>query len=478
MRSTDSLDSIDVSYRSIVRITYPVAVTQLSYTAMGLADTIMVGRLGVLELGAVGLGNLLTWWFQSFFFGTLMGVNTFVAQAYGARAGRQVGVVYWQGLYLAAAFGVVVAAVVPFADTVFAWTRASPEMQAIALDYARIRMWGALGLTLLAASDNFYRGLGRTDVPMRCAIAQVVINCGLNYVLIFGHFGFPAMGVRGAALGTVIAQGLVGVFLLVSILTSSWLRRDFEVHRGYRPRLAVLRAMLVVSLPIGVQTFFEMGGITVFTALIAQLGAAQMAATNAVIQIWSLAFMICFSLAVAATTLVGQCLGAGQQAAVGHVVRRIHRLGLGLMGGAAVLYLGVPEWLMRLFVDANEGAEVISFARPLLLVVVVALFFDLRFNVLAGAMRGAGDTTFSMAVNIAGAWLFFVPLTVWATPRFGVVGAWWCLAIYEALMVALLEARYRWGRWMRTLVGEVAPPVPPTVELPPEGDIPVRAAGS
>jgi multidrug resistance protein, MATE family len=446
------MSSIDVSYRNIVRITYPVAVTQLSYTVMGLVDTMMVGRLGVLELGGVGLGNLVTWWFQSFFFGTLIGVNTFVAQAYGARSGRHVGVVYWQGLYMAAAFGVLIAAVVPFADTVFAWTRASPEMQAIAVDYARIRLLGALGLTVLVASDNFYRGLGRTGVPMRCALAQVVINCGLNYVLIFGHLGFPAMGIRGAALGTVIAQVLVGGFLMVSILTSSWLRREFDVHRAYRLQPAVLRSMLVVSLPIGVQTFFEMGGITVFTALIAQLGAAQMAATNAVIQIWSFAFMICFSLAVAATTLVGQCLGAGQRAEVGDVVSRIQRLGLLLMGGAAVLYLGAPEWLMGLFVDASEGAEVIDLARPLLLVVVVALFFDLRFNVLAGAMRGAGDTTYSMVLNIAGAWLVFVPLTIWATPRFGVVGAWWCLAIYEALMVVLLELRYRFGSWMRVLV--------------------------
>jgi MATE family multidrug resistance protein len=453
-----AIDSaIDISYRNIFRITTPVAVTQLSYTAMGVIDTMMVGRLGVLEVGAVGLGTMLTWWFQSFFWGTLVGVNTFVAQEFGARGGRRVGVVYWQGLYLAFAFGIAISAVLPFVDTVFGWTGASPEMQAIAVEYATIRLWGGLGLTLLAVSDNFYRGLGRTDIPMWCTLGQVAFDAFANWLLIFGHWGFPAMGVRGAAWTTVFSQSLVGVVLFCSILGSRRLRRAFEVHRTWRPDPAVLRSILWVSLPIGVQTFVEMGGISVFAALIARLGAAEMAATNTVIQVWSLAFMICFSLAVASTTLVGQCLGARQHGEVRRVVARCQRAGFLLMLAASALYLGAPEWLMALFVHGAEAVPVIDLARPLLLVVVISLFFDLRFNVLAGAMRGAGATTYPMVVNIACAWLLFVPLTVWAVPRWGVVGAWWCLAVYVVVMAALLEVRYRGRTWMRVLVEAGAP---------------------
>ena len=444
--------AIDISYRNIFRITAPVAVTQLSYTAMGVIDTMMVGRLGVLEVGAVGLGNMLTWWFLSFFFGTLVGVNTFVAQAYGAKAGRGVGVVYWQGLYLAAAFAVAIAAVLPFVATVFSWTDASPEMRAIAVEYSTIRLWGGLGLTMLVVSDNFYRGLGRTDVPMWCTLGQVVFDTFANWLLIFGNWGFPAMGVRGAAWTTVVSQIAVGLILFGSILRSRWMRREFEVDRTWRPDLAVLRSMLLVSLPIGVQTFVEMGGISVFTALIAQLGVAEMAATNAVIQVWSMAFMICFSLAVTSTTLVGQCLGAHQQGDVRRVVKRIQRAGFLLMLGASALYLGAPRWLMALFVEGADAAPVVALARPLLFIVVISLFFDLRFNVVAGAMRGAGATTYPMVVNIACAWLVFVPLTIWSVPRWGVVGAWWCLAVYVAVMAVLLEVRYRGKSWMQILI--------------------------
>ncbi|HVS13196.1 MAG TPA: MATE family efflux transporter [Thermoanaerobaculia bacterium] len=446
--------SIDISYRRILQVTAPVLVTQLSYTAMGAIDTMMVGRLGVLELGAVGLGNLLTWWFLSFFFGLLTGVSAFVAQAVGAGRGRRVGVVLWQGVALAAASGVTMLLCWPLAPTVFAWTGATEGMQSLATEYSQIRLLGGLGLCLLLVADNFYRGLGRTQVPMVCAISQLVLNCGLNYLLIYGKAGFPALGVRGAAVGTIVAQSVIGLVLFATILGNRRFRAEFELASSWRPDRAVLRSLALVSLPIATQTFLEMGGISVFSGVVARLGEAQMAATNAVIQAWSLAFMSALALSVGATTLAGQCLGAGDIAGARRATSRIMRLGLGLTAAISVLYLTAPEWLISLFVRAGDAEALLPYARPLFTVVVICLFFDLRFNVLAGALRGAGDTTYSMAVTIGSAWLVFVPATLFATPRFGLVGAWWCLVIHVALMTALLELRYRGSRWVHSLVDE------------------------
>jgi MATE family multidrug resistance protein len=408
----------------------------------------------VLELGAVGLGNLLSFWFLSFFFGLLTGVNAFVAQAYGAGDGRRVGVVFWHGLYLGLGSGALIAAAVPFVPRVFGWTGAEPHLVGVAVSYAVIRLAGAIGMTLLMAVDNFYRGLGRTDVPMFCALGQLVLNCGLNYLLIFGHFGFPAMGVAGAALGTVIAQLAVGCVLLASVLSSRGFRRDFHLLETWRLSPLVLRSMLLISVPIAIQIFMEMGGISVFVALVARLGAEKMAATNAVIQAWSLAFMGAFALSVGSTTLVGQCLGARQPEDARFAVRRIMNLGWLYMAITAALYIGLPEQLMALFVRASDVGALLPYARPLFAIVVVCLVFDLRFNVIAGALRGAGDTTYPMAITIASAWLVFVPLTWWATPRFGLVGAWSCLLVHVVLMTLALELRYRGSGWMRRLVDE------------------------
>ncbi len=177
-----------------------------------------------------------------------------------------------------------------------------------------------------------------------------------------------------------------------------------------------------------------------------------MAATNAVIQAWSVTFMIGAALAVTATTMVGQCLGARQIEDARAAVSKIMNLGSAVTILCGIVYFGFPELLMKAFVEDANVNELLPYARPLFGIVVVCLFFDLRFNLISGALRGAGDTTYSMVVNIGSAWLVFVPLTFFMISRFGLVGAWWCLAVHVALMASLLEVRYRGRRWIEVFL--------------------------
>ena len=443
---------VDISYRRVLRIATPVLVSQLSYTAMGVVDTMMVGRLGISELGGVGLGNMITWWFLSFFYGVLSVVNTYVAQNLGANRRKGVGVTLWHGLYLGLVFAAMITASAFIAPMAFRLAGADAELTRFASEYAFIRLLGGFGLALFLVSDNFYRGLGRTDVPMWAAWCQVLMNCGLNYLLIFGKFGAPQLGVEGAALGTVIAQSVVGVGLLVSIFGRGVYRRRYLLARTWRLDPPVVRTMIAVGLPIGVQFFMEMGGISLFSALIARLGPAQMAATNAVIQAWSVTFMAAAALAVTNTTLVGQCLGARRVEDARSAVRKVMNLGTGLTIVGGIFYFGFPEALMRLFVEGQDVAELLPYAKPLFGIVVVCLFFDLRFNLLSGALRGAGDTTYSMVVNVSSVWFVFVPATILLLSRYELVGAWWALAIHVALMAAMLEWRYRGSRWIEVFL--------------------------
>ncbi len=451
------MSHIDTSYRRIIRIGSPVIISQLSYTAMGVIDTMMVGRLGIAELGGVGLGNMIAWWLLSGFYGVLSVVNTYVAQSVGANDRRGVGRTLWHGIYLAIGFGALITVSSLFVPWLLSLTGANSGFLELATSYAQVRLLGGFGLTMLLVADNFYRGLGRTDIPMWGAWCQLLLNCGLNYALIFGKFGAPAMGVVGAALGTVIAQTLVGFSLLASIFMAKTYRRRYLLPRTRRLDPAVLKTLLVVGLPIGVQFFMEMGGIALFSALISRLGEAEMAATNAVIQAWSVTFMIGAALAVTATTLVGQCLGARQLEDARVAVAKIMKLGGAFTAACSVFYIGFPEFLMRAFVEEGDVAELIPYARPLFAIVVVCLFFDLRFNLISGALRGAGDTTYSMLVNIGSAWLVFVPLTFLMIDRFGLVGAWWCLAVHVALMALLLEIRYRGSRWIEVFLARQDP---------------------
>ncbi len=440
--------SIDTSYRRILQIAGPVLVANLSYTAMGVIDTIMVGRLGVTALAAVGLGNLISFTALSFFWGLLAGVNTLVAQAVGGRDNKLVGRVFWQGVYLAGACALVILLFFPLAPRIMQWAGASPEVQAIAVDYMKVRIGGAFGVSILLVCDNFYRGLGRTNLIMWSGLLKLVFNCGLNYLFIFGAFGAPKLGAAGAALGTVLAQFLVGGALFGSIVFFRPVREEFGIAEGWRLRPRLSARLFRLSLPIAIQTSLEMGGIAVFSALVSRLGDAQLAATNAVIQAWSVAFMGAVALSVGATTLVGQCVGARHLEDCRPVVRRVERVGYLFTAVVGVVYVVWPTQLMAIFVSADELGQLAPFARPLFAVVVLCLVFDLKFNLLSGALRGAGDTAFPMWVNIASAWLLFVPALLILTPRYGLIGAWSCFVVHVVVMALLLEWRIRGDRWL------------------------------
>jgi MATE family multidrug resistance protein len=442
----------DTSYRQIISLSTPVMLSQLSYTAMGIIDTIMVGRVGVVALASVGLGSILFWWLLSLFWGMLAGVNTLVSQAEGANDGKGAGVAFWQGIYLGLFLSVLVFVLWPLAPHLMAWTGASPEVQENAAAYMRIRLLGAFGLMLLMACDNFYRGIGRTDVPMWFGFVKLFLNSGANYVFIFGHLGAPEMGAVGAAVGTAIANTVIGVAMFVTL----FIRAEFRDVYHLLPRAGlhrrVFRALVVLSLPIGVQTFMEMGGFSVFTAVVARLGDPQLAATDAVIHAWSAAFTLSYGLSIAGQTLVGQCIGAGAKQEARRVMHRILRVGYLLMLALGLVYLFVPETLMALFVRPSELTVLLPFARPLFTIVAFCLFFDLTFMVIAGGLRGAGDTTYAMFANVASAWVVFVPLTLFVAPRHGLVAAWACVIVYLATMALLIWLRFRGTAWMKPAV--------------------------
>jgi Na+-driven multidrug efflux pump len=193
----------------------------------------------------------------------------------------------------------------------------------------------------------------------------------------------------------------------------------------------------------------EMGGFSVFTAVVARLGDPQLAATDAVIHAWSAAFMLSYGLSIAGQTLVGQCIGAGEKEEARRVIHRILRVGLVLMAALGLVYTLLPESLMALFVRPSELAVLLPFARPLFTIVAICLFFDLTFMVVAGGLRGAGDTTYAMMANVGAAWLIFVPLTVYVAPRYGLVAAWSCVIVYLASMALLIWLRFRGTAWMK-----------------------------
>lgn len=445
----DKQPRIDISYRNIGRITAPVLVSQISYTAMGVVDTLMVGRLGVTALAAVGLGNYVSWWPSAFVLGMITGVTTLVAQAVGAGKPRAAGVALFQGIYLALLLAAGLAAGWLAVPALFERFGTTPEVAEVAVDYMRIRMLGGVGFALMTVGESFFRGIGRTTVLMWCGFGQLALNCCLNYLLIFGNLGAPRLGPQGAAWGTCAAQLAVGLFLLARVLAPAAERRRFGLTSAWRFDGRIFKALVRLSLPIGVQYFMEMGGVTVFCAVVARLGEAQMAATNVAIQVWSLTFTAALALGIGATTLVGQSIGAGHPDDARSAVKRVLNLGYGITAVMGTLYLTVPDQLMALFVKAADLELVRPFARPVFLIVVITMVFDVVFHVLSGAMRGSGDTKYPMWVVVGTTWLLWVPAILVMAPIYGLLGAWSCVVVHVMTVAGLLVWRYRGEAWLK-----------------------------
>jgi MATE family multidrug resistance protein len=458
----------DISYRRVAQITWPVLVSQMSYTAGGILDTIMVGQLGIATLAAVGLGNFLVFWYMSFFFGLITGVNTLVAQAEGARDEKLAGRVLGQGLYLALASGVVMIGCLPFVPFLVGLTDAEPEVVKVAVAYISVRMFAGVFYLALGVFENFFRGLGQTKLPMYCGLIQLALDFFFNYMLIYGKFGAPALGAVGGAWGTAIAQGIVAAGLGAMLWLSPERRERYGLSRAWRFQKKLFGQLFKLSLPIGIQIFLEMGGVTVFTALVAGLGADPLAATNAVIQAWSVSFMANFALAVTATTLVGQAIGANEPELCRRATYRVLWLALGVNALIAFVYLAFPEKLVSLFTTAADAPRLAPYAKPLFLIVVACLALDALFNILYGAMRGAGDTRFPMLVNVLSAWLLFVPGAWYAIERWGLTGAWACFFFHLLAMTAAYWWRFRGDAWLKESLVEAEPAAPEPAPAGPE----------
>ncbi|MEJ2720287.1 MAG: MATE family efflux transporter, partial [bacterium] len=323
----------------------------------------------------------------------------------------------------------------------------APEVRTLCVAYTGIRMLSAPFFLLQYAFSNFFRGLGDTRTPMKVMIAANVVNIVLDYFLIFGNGPFPALGVEGAAWATFAANA-VSAAVFVGIVFSRPYRSGHGTTRHWRPDAGCIGRLLKIGIPIGVHYVLDMGSFLVFSAYVGRMGTEQLAANQIVIQVLALSFMPCHGIAVAATTLMGQYIGAGR---FDHAKKSSYatlRLGLLYAGFIGLVYFLFPESLVRVF---NDDPMVLFFGKRLILIAAVFQFFDATQMISAGALRGAGDTKTPMILALGGGWLIFLPLgyLVGTILDKGVVGAWVGAAVYVAFLGVAMFARLKTERWGR-----------------------------
>lgn len=426
-------------------LAFPAILTMVSQTIMWTVDTAMVGHVGKTELAAVGLGGLMVITLYSFFMGLSYSLNTFVAQSFGAKRYADCGRYLTTGLYLGVISGAVLLSVRFFNPWIIDLLGPASDVRGPCVDYTGIRMLSAPFFILHYYLSNFFRGIGNTRTPMKVIVVANIINIVLDYILIFGKGPVPALGVSGAAWATFVAN-LVAAAALAFIAMSGAYRARYETARHWRFEREKLVGLLKIGVPIGVHYFLDIGSFLVFSAYVGRMGTDQLTANQIIIQILALSFMPCNGFAVAATTLMGQYIGAGAPAFAKKSAYSTVRLGLLFTGVIALVYITIPGALIRVF---NDDPTVAWYGKRIIPLAALFQLFDGLQIVAAGALRGAGDTKYPMVLALGGGWFVFLPLAfLFGTVLDrGVVGAWLGATIYVVLLGIAMFARLKLDRW-------------------------------
>lgn len=424
--------------RALLRLALPVVVVQVGVMAMGVVDTIMVGHLSATALAAVALGNLYFFGCAILGMGALMGLDPVVAQALGAGDHPAVARGVQRGLVLAVLLSVPAALLLLGAEGALRVMGQPAEVVPLAGAYARWTAPSVLPLYLFVVLRQSLQALRAMRPIIICIVAGNIINGFLNWTLIYGHLGAPALGVTGAAISTTIGRWALP-FILLGL---AW----HELGPALRPlrrevlEMAPLGRMFRLGLPIGIQTALEFTAFGAVGLMMGRLGTIPVAAHQVAINLASLTFMVPLGMGQAAAVLVGHAIGAADQSGARRAARASVVYGVGFMALTSIVFLLIPTRLAMLY--TNDTAT-IALAAALLPVAGVFQLFDGTQAVTAGILRGAGDTRVPMLINLGGFWLFGIPLSLFLGfgTSMGPVGLWWGLAAALAIVAAILTLR-------------------------------------
>jgi putative MATE family efflux protein len=438
--------------RSLVfKLAWPSIVENLLQSVFGIITIMMVARLGPAAIAGVGASNGLIMVAMSAFFALSMGTTVLVAHATGAKNREAAKLAAKQSLVLGVVVGLVITALgFTFAPQAIRAIGAGPEVVAEGARFLRIFALGSVFIVTSFIMGGTLRGAGDTRTPMLVTLSTLVVGLALAYPLIFGLAGLPALGVAGAALGTVIARG-GGCLIFLALLLRPGGAVSITGRAGWRPALAPLRRLVNIGLPSMFESLFRAGGMLAFSVIVFRLGTTVAAAQQIAQQAVFFSMMPGFGFSMAATALVGQSLGARNPQRAGRASLFATRSCLAWMGAMGLVFFVGGPWIMRLF--TNDPA-IVEHGVAALKMVALAQPGQAIGMVLAGSLRGAGDTRYPMVTTGAVMWLVRLPLAY----LFGITLGMGLAGVYlgwvaDSLVLATLNfLRYRTGRWKQNRV--------------------------
>ena len=433
---------------ALLSLAWPLVLSRSAQAVIGFSDALMTAPLGSDALAAATTGSLNV---MSLLF-LPMGV-VFIVQSFAAQLGskddlagaRRYG---WYGLIVALLAGLVSLACTPAVAPLVARMAYSEAVKLMMSDYIELRLLSVMAVVGFEAVGNWYGGLGNTRLQMIGSFVMVVLNVGLNAVLIEGRFGAPALGVQGAALASVCASWtgfvvVLSIFLRDARRAQTPAREPLKIHEFTR--------MLRFGLPNGFNWFLEFAALLLFIdVIVAELGTVTVAAMMVVFQVNSVAYMPSFGLACSGAILSGQAVGRARHDEVPKIVRLTMSTAAVWQLSVGLVYVLIPATVMLWFAPRGEASpELVRVGAPLLALSAAWQLFDAIAMSLGETLRAAGDTAWPMFARLIIAWALFLPAGYVSVIVFegGGLAAVACMVVYLATLAGVLALRFRAGVW-------------------------------
>lgn len=463
---TESKTHTPGGYRDVLAIAWPLIISTGSFTVMQFVDRIFLARFSPVSIQAALPAGILSFTMICGFMAIAGYANTLVAQYHGAGNAHACSRSTVQAVWFSLMVWPVLLLLIPVGN----WLLTAAGHPAVVLaeerQYFSILLGGGGLVVLNSAISSFFTGRSETFLNMVAVVAGNVVNIVLDYGLIFGHFGLPQMGIRGAAWATNIG-GLVTPAILFFMYLTRRYDEAYATRRHWRFEGELFARLLRFGVPAGIHFFLDIASFTVFVLLVGRMGELSLAVSNIALSINMVAFMPMVGISIATATLVGQYQGMKESAIAaksGWTALRIACFYMVLIGSTYVL---LPRAYFSLFAPA-EGTgwtldQLVDHGRWLLWMMAAWGLFDAANLVLSGALKGAGDTRFVMWYSVLMGWFVLVPVVTVLVLYFGagLFAAWGVLTAYVMVLAIGYWVRFASGRWKSIEVIDAAPAATP-----------------
>ncbi|WP_282135069.1 MATE family efflux transporter [Seonamhaeicola maritimus] len=428
----------------------PVMLGMLGHTFVSFVDNIMVGQLGTAELAAVSLGNSFMFIAMSLGIGFSTAITPLIAEADAEENFAKGKSSFKHGLFLCTVLGVLLFLLVFFAKPLMYFMKQPPEVVELAIPYLDLVAFSLIPLIVFQGFKQFSDGLSMTKYPMYATLLANIINVFLNYILIFGKFGFPAYGIVGAAYGTLISR-----FVMVGYLW--YLLRGKEKSKAFVTNIKffvldklMIRKILNLGAPSAMQMFFEVAIFTAAIWLSGLLGKNPQAANQIALNLSSMTFMVAMGLSVASMVRVGNQKGLQKYYELRRIAFSLFLMGTILAFGFAIIFFAFHNQLPKIYVDFDDAknladnTEVLAIASKLLVAAAIFQISDSIQVIVLGALRGLQDVKIPTIITFVSYWLVGFPVSwfMGKADAYGSFGIWMGLLAGLSTAAILLYIRF------------------------------------